>query len=562
MDTTVSESRRASMFSGMAAALQAPVFRRIWSASLLSNLGIMIGGVGASWAMTQMTTTPAVVALVQTAQMAPSMFIALPAGAIADMFDRRKVGVFALSISLTGATILATLASLHMINPASLLALIFIIGSGMALFGPAWAASVPQQVPPEVLPQAIAMSGISYNLARSFGPAVGGLVVAAVGATAAFGANAVCYLPIMIVLFLWRPEKETSRLPPERFGRAVVSGLRYVANSPPLRILLTRTFLAGMTTASVSALMPLIARDLLHGDARLYGIMLGSYGLGAVVGGMSLDKVRARLGDGRAIQMCNIALGVTLALIGLSRTPFITLPALMVAGACATTCFVTLNIGVQLSSPRWVSARSVSAYQTCISGGMAVGGLIWGQVATHFNLGAAVLLSGGVTLASLLLDRLLPVPSTDNLRIETFETLNDPEVNLALTGRSGPIVMIAEYRVALDDARAFYRAMQNVQLSRQRNGAYGWSLSRDITEPTLWTERFECPTWHDFLRLRDRPTAEDREIQNIARTFHTGDEPIRVRRMLERPFGSVRWKEDVIDPALPDPPMGTTGSSG
>ena len=220
------------------APLRHSVFRRIWLASLVSNLGILIQGVGAAWAMTQMTSSADKVALVQTALMLPIMLISMPAGAIADMHDRRIVALVSLSIALTGATALTVLAWLNLVTPNMLLALCFVVGSGMALFGPAWQSSVSEQVPAETLPSAVALNGISYNIARSFGPAIGGIVVATAGAVAAFAANAVLYLPLMVVLFLWNRISEPSRLPRERLNRAIVSGVRYIANSPSIRIVL------------------------------------------------------------------------------------------------------------------------------------------------------------------------------------------------------------------------------------------------------------------------------------------------------------------------------------
>src|SRR5258706_10677123 len=260
---------------GVAARVRHGVFRRIWLASLLSNLGLLIQGVGAAWAMTQMTSSADKVALVQTALMLPVMLISMPAGAIADMYDRRIVALLSLSISLVGATALSVLAWLGLVTPKILLAFCFIVGSGMALFGPAWQSSVSGQVPAGTLPSAGALNGISYNIARSFGPAIGGLVVATAGAVAAFAINAGLYTPLLGVLFLLRRTSEPSRLPRERLNRAIVSGVRYVGNSPPVRLLLARTLWTGLIGGSVSALMPLVARDPLHGCAQTYGIMLG-----------------------------------------------------------------------------------------------------------------------------------------------------------------------------------------------------------------------------------------------------------------------------------------------
>jgi MFS family permease len=534
---------------GIAAPLRHAVFRRIWLASLVSNLGILIQGVGAAWAMTQMTSSADKVALVQTALMLPIMLIAMPAGAIADMHDRRIVALVSLVIALVGATTLTVLAWLGLVTPNILLALCFVVGSGMALFGPAWQASVSEQVPAETLPAAVALNGISYNIARSFGPAIGGLVVATAGAVAAFAVNAVLYLPLMVVLFLWNRTHEPSRLPRERLNRAIVSGVRYIANSPSIRIVLIRTLVTGIIGGSVSALMPLVARDLLHGGAQTYGIMLGAFGMGAVFGALNIGEVRRRMSGEAAVRACAISMAGAIAAVALSTSAILTAIALVVAGAVWMLAVALFNIGVQLSAPRWVAGRSLAAFQASIAGGIAVGSWGWGHLTDLAGVETALLVSAGLMLISPLLGIWLRMPRVGARNEDATELLADPEVQLSLTGRSGPLVVEIEYRVAQDSARAFHNVMQDVQLSRQRNGAYGWSIARDIGDPELWTERYHCPTWLDYLRQRNRATQSERALHQRAIDFHLGPDPIRVRRMLERPFGSVRWKEDTPDRA-------------
>jgi predicted MFS family arabinose efflux permease len=531
----------------IAAPLRHSVFRRIWLASLVSNLGILIQGVGAAWAMTQMTSSADKVALVQTALMLPVMLIAMPAGAIADMHDRRIVALVSLSIALAGATGLTVLAWLNLVTPNTLLALCFVVGSGMALFGPAWQASVSEQVPAETLPSAVALNGISYNIARSFGPAIGGIVVATAGAVAAFATNALLYLPLMVVLFLWNRTSEPSRLPRERLNRAIVSGVRYIANSPSIRIVLVRTLVTGLIGGSVSALMPLVARDLLHGGAQTYGIMLGAFGMGAVIGALNIAEVRKRMSGEAAVRACALSMAGAIAAIALSKQAVLTAAALVLAGGVWMLAVALFNIGVQLSAPRWVAGRSLAAFQASIAGGIAMGSWGWGHLTDTAGVETALLVSAGLMGLSPLLGIWLRMPPVGARNEAASEVLADPHVQLSLTGRSGPLVVEIEYRVAQDSARLFHNVMQEVQLSRQRNGAYGWSIARDIADPELWTERYHCPTWLDYLRQRNRATQSERALHQRAIDFHIGPDPIRVRRMLERPFGSVRWKEDTPD---------------
>ena len=427
--------------------LRYAVFRRIWTASLLSNLGILVLGVGAAWTMTQISSSTNLVALVQTSLMLPVALVSTPAGAIADMFDRRIVGIVALSIALTGSISLSVLASLGVVTPVLLLVFCFIIGSGMALFGPAWQASVSEQVPAEALPSAVALNGISYNIARSFGPAIGGVIVASAGAVAAFATNALLYLPLLIVLFLWRRQKEPSRLPPERMARAIISGVRYIVHSPSIRIVLGRTLVTGIAGGSVSALMPIVTRDLLHGGAQTYGVMLGAFGMGAVIGALNISTLRGRLGDEVSIRLCMIVMGVFVVVVAISRSPVLTGSALVFAGSGWTASVTVFNVGVQLAAPRWVAGRALAAYQAAIAGGIALGSWVWGSTANVIGVEGALLISGATLLLSPLLGLWMRMPTVSGPNELSFDVLADPEMRLSLTPRSGPIVIEIEYRV-------------------------------------------------------------------------------------------------------------------
>jgi MFS family permease len=535
----------------LVAPLRVRVFRRIWLASLLTNFGLLIQGVGAAWSMVQMTGgRPDMVALVQTALMLPIFLVSMAAGALADMFDRRKVALFALGVGITGATTLSILSYLDHLTPTILLAFTFTIGTGMALFGPAWQASVAEQVPVDILPQAVALNSMSYNIARSFGPAIGGIVVAAAGAVAAFTVNAVFYLPLMIVLGTWHRTVAPSRLPPENIGRALHAGFRFIVHSPPVRTALWRTFAIGLTGASISGLMPMIAKDLLGGTAEVYGLVLGAFGIGAVLGAMVLGRIRARFTTEGAVSLSALILGLCIIAISFSRSVPLTMALLVMAGGLWTQSITLFNIIIQLSAPRWVAGRTLAAYQAAVAGGIALGSWLWGMVAAQQTVALALLLSGLAIGATPLLRLFLRLPEgmPDTAQVKQGEV----DVALKLTGRSGPIVVEVEYLVDPDVARDFYSVMLELEGVRHRNGAFGWSLARDIADPRLWTERFNCPTWHDYLRLRDRNTRDEMEIIERARAFNLREGGVIVHRSLERPFGSVRWQADTRDEGLHD----------
>jgi len=536
---------------GAFAPLREPAFRRIWTASLLSNFGQLFLGVGAAWEMTRLSNSPSMVALVQTAMMLPLMLVALPAGAIADMFDRRKIAIAGLSFSALSAAALAAIAFLDLTTPWLLLGLCVLIGAGVALFSPSWQASIPEQVSRPNLPAAIALGTISYNVARSFGPALGGLIVLAAGARAVFALTSAFYLPLLFAFVLWRREHVPSRLPPERIDRAIVSGARYVIHAPRVRTVILRVLAFGLATAAGAGLAPLVAKDLLGGDAATYGVLLGAQGVGAVLGALFVNRIRERVGTEAAVRMFALATGLCMVLIAKSHDLVLTCAAFFVVGLCNILTIALLNIGVQMSAPRWVTARALSLFSAAITAGIGVGAWGWGVLAAHHDVAFAFAVAGLATMATALLGMLLPLASaeeTDEDQQDPVDIGHAPQVAMPLTLRSGPIVVEVEYDVDPELAREFHDVMMKVQGVRKRIGAFDWSIARDIGNPAIWTEHYHCPTWGDYLRMRDRYTQADLDLQEQADAYNRAGEGRRVRRRLERPFGSVRWKADSLDP--------------
>jgi MFS family permease len=544
----------------MMAPLREPVFRRIWISSLFSNLGQQMQAVAAAWTMLQITHKADLVAMVQTAAMLPIMLLAIAAGAVADMYDRRRVALAALILCLGGASLLAAVAAAGLISPSLILLCVFITGTGISLYSPAWQASAAEIVGVRAMPAAVALYSLSNNAARSIGPALGGIVIAASGMVLAFSLNAALYIPIIVALFLWKRKAVPPRLPPERLDRAMQAGLRYVYHSPPIRRVILRALITATGGAAVYSMMPLVANGILHGGPGTYGILLGAFGLGAVAFALTMGRIRTRFASETVVRVCSIIQGASLLIAAFSPFLLLTATAMLAAGGVWMILISSYNVSVQLSAPRWVSGRALATFQAAIAGGLAGGAILWGRIATDHGVTASLIVAALLMLLSPLLGGLLAMP--EDVAAEAAPPVGgDPVVQMALTGRSGPLAIEIEYRIRNDDARAFYHAMREVRRSRERNGAFNMTLARDITDPELWVERFHYPTWNDYLRARDRPTVDDRQLRDHAVAFHIGSEPPRVRRMLERPIGSVRWREDALDPGevMPLPPSITSG---
>ena len=526
--------------------LRSPVFRNIWLASLLSNLSFMVLTVSAAWHMTQLTPRAELVALVQSAITLPLMLLSLPAGAVADMYDRRRVGLVSLSVAFVFAAGLVLLTFMGWVTPWILLGACSLIGAGLAMFTPSWQASVGEQVPRGVLPQAIALNAICFNIARSFGPAIGGTVLALGGTVTAFGLTAVGYLPLIVVLFLWRRIPQPARLPPERIDRAVAAGVRYVLHSPPVRTVAIRAFLFGFGGCVISALLPLLVRDLLHGTAEVFGFMLGCFGIGAVIGAMLLGPLRQRISGEATLAISSLLMAASMTVVAISTLPVVTGMMLVVGGIGWMTGVTLCNVLFQTSAPRWVTGRLVAAFQASVAGGIAVGSWFWGFVTQVFGVQVALGSAAMLSVVFLTLGYFLRIPTREEHEGKPV-AMGDIEVSLALTGRSGPVVVEMEYRIPADRARSFYASMLKVRSARSRNGAFAWSVARNISDPELWVERFTCPTWHDYLRQRDRLTSDEMRMHEEAAAHMRPTDLVIVRRLLERPFGSVRSTDNTPD---------------
>jgi len=512
-------------------------FALFWWATLASSFGSMIQTVGASWLMTTLAPSPDMVALVQTASTLPFFFLSLLAGALADTRDRRGIMLVSQVIALLASAALAAVALAGGITPWLLLGFTFLIGCGAALFAPAWQASIGDQVPRVQIPPAVMANAVGFNLARSLGPAIGGVIVAAVGAATAFIVNAVSYLGIIATLLWWQPQRVRSELPPEPLGTAIAAGLRYVSLSPHLVAILLRCMLYTIPIVAVPALMPIVARDLLGGGAATFGVLLGGFGLGAMLGALSSAALRHRFTSDTLLRLLSALACVAVIGIGQSRWAAVTMLAHVLAGSVWTLAFANFNIAVQLSSPRWVTGRMLATYQTVAFASMALGSWWWGEFASTAGLREALTVAGIASLASLVAARWLPI-SIEHLgsldpraRVE----LNPPSVEIH--SASGPIVVAIEYRVRPGNAVEFAAVINEVGRIRRRDGARAWSIAQDVDAVELWVERFECPTWLDYLRWRTRPTQSDQTVRERLVGLIEGEQ-FRVRRLVVRPPGA------------------------
>lgn len=511
-----------------------PDFRLLWMATVISQLGGLIQTVGAGWLMTSLTTSHQLIALVQTSTTLPIMVLSLFAGALADNFPRRSILIWSQVFLLLASAGLAALAWFGTMTPWTLLISTFLIGCGTALYNPSWQASMGDIVAREDLPQAVSLNSMGFNMMRSVGPAIGGAVVAAFGAAAAFGINAVSYLPLLGALIRWQPAYPESRLPRESLRAALSSGLRYVAMSPGLIRAMLRAGLFGFGACAVLALLPLVARDLLQGTALTYGLTLGAFGLGAIGGVAMNGPLRARLRNEHIVRAACLSFAGGLVLLGLSRSLWLTAPALLVCGAGWVMALSLFNVTVQLSSPRWVVGRALSFYQTAVFGGMSVGAWVWGGVADMGGVALALFCAAGALIVAALAGLWLALDELGGISLDPVGPFEAPPLRLDLRGRSGPIMIMVDYQIDEADVPEFLEVMQERRRIRRRDGARNWALLRDLEDPDIWVESYHVATWVEYIRHVERRTQADGANLERLLALHRGEGRPRVHRMIER----------------------------
>ncbi len=536
MDASAKPEPRLRARSSPLKALRHPVFRMVWLMSLASNLGGLIQSVGASWMMTSIASAQ-MVALVQASVTLPIMLLSLPAGAMADTIDRRIMMLAAQTFMLIVSAALAVFAWLELITPWTLLTFTFLIGCGVAFNGPAWQASVGDMVPREDLAEAVTLNSMGFNLARSVGPAVGGAIVAAVGAVGAFAVNVFSYFGLIAVLWRWRPERAASTLGRERLGGAMAAGVRYAALSPRVYTVLLRAAVFGVGASSLQALMPLVARETIGGGPVTFGLLLGSFGAGAVAGALASTRLRQRMSVETLVRWSCAGFAAAALVTGFSPWLPLTVAALALAGAGWVLALSSFNVTVQMSVPRWVVARALALYQMAAFGGMAAGAWTWGAIAEAESLSAALAGSAGVLLICAAIGLRLPLPASGDLNLQLLQRWQEPRTKVPIEPRSGPVVVTIEYNIREEDVPAFLEAMAERRRVRRRDGARHWTLLRDLAEPELWIERYHTPTWVDYVRHNQRLTHDDLAVAERVRALHNGAGPPRVRRMIERQTG-------------------------
>lgn len=524
---------------GTFAPLAQPTFAVLWVATILGNVGSFMRDVASAWLATDLSSSPAAVATIQAAATLPVFLLAIPAGVLSDILDRRRF-LIVIQIGLAGVSgTLAVLAWQQGLTIEILIGLAFLGGIGAAMMGPTWQSIVPELVPANTLRQAVALNALGVNIARAIGPATGGLLLAAFGASVTYGVDLVSYLFVIAALVWWKRPAQAADPLREHFFSAFRAGLRFTRAHSKLHVVLARAAVHFAFGSSVWALLPLVARQLLHGGAGLYGVLLGAVGAGAIVGALTMPRLQKRLDADGLVLLSAIVTAIVMAALSIAPPVWLALPLLLLLGAAWITALTTLGGAAQAILPNWVRGRALAVYQMVFNGALAGGSLLWGFVAQAMGTPHALLIAAaGLVIAALLLNRLrLPRGEED---LGPAGHWPEPEMAAEIAHDRGPVMILIEYCIPAANRDAFLRAVHKLSEERLRDGAFNWGVMEDPANPELLTEWFLVESWAEHLRQHRRVTNADADLQRDVARYHVATEPPRVRHLLGVGFPAGR----------------------
>jgi MFS family permease len=515
-------------------ALRSPAFRNLWFASLLSGTCVAAHDTAATWLMNMLTASPLLISLLSTVAALPFFLLTLPAGAVADVVDRKKLLCVINVWQAVVAALLAILGFLRLLNPPLILAGVFLIGIGFAFNAPAWAAIVPKVVPDEDLPSAATLSGLQLNISALLGPALGGLILPLEGPNILFATNALGFLVVLLVVLNWKPRKIVSKLPLENFFESFATAIRYASHAPGIQVVLFRNVLFTLFIAVVPALLPVVGLKELHLSPSNLGLLFTSIGAGSIAAAVVvLPWARARCPSNVLTILANVLLSGVFILMAFVRQPQLFFAVAALAGICWTVAASELWVAGQRAMPGWARGRMNATIIMIGQGAIALGGVVWGSSAVFFGPTYTLLAAALLLLVTLPLDMRWSISITSTLNFDPAPIMSfSHKLIHTLRPHDGPVSITIEYQVDRSRGRELMNILRQVRLIHLRNGAYSWQLYEDLGRQNTFRVEMAVPSWNEYLLAQERLAKSDQEIIRMAENLHLGPVPPETRFFL------------------------------
>jgi MFS family permease len=515
-------------------ALRNPVFRSMWLASLISGTCVAAQDTAATWTMNRVSDSPLFLSLMSTVASLPFFFFTLPAGALADMVDRKRM-MFVMTIWLAAAAGgLAIVGWFHLINPWILLTAVFFIGTGFAFYSPAWTSIQPEIVSNDELPSASTLGGLQLNISGIIGPAIGGALLRFVSPDAVFAMNSTCFLLLLIAIHRLKHPKPPSNLPLENFLESFISAIRYVRYTSGIQIVLARNLMFAFFISIIPALIPVVGLKELHLDPSDLGLVFTCMGVGSVLGAVFiLPWARGRFHSNTVTLLANILVAVVFFLMGTIRDPKLFFMAAGLAGTAWTMAASELWVAGQRAMPSWARGRMNATIIMAAQGAMALGGIVWGSSVSMWGVKWTLLVACVLQLGTLLLQFWLSIDFTSKLDFEPAPVAGASHKLIHIPApHDGPVAVMFDVEVDRMLGREMLDVLREIRLIHLRNGAFSWRLHEDLGRPNTYRMEMMYPSWTEYLLMQERLTKAEREVIDKARAFHVGENPTDFRHFL------------------------------
>ncbi len=496
------------------------VFLVLWLATLISNVGTWMQNAAAGWLMTELSSSPFMISLVQACTVFPLFLFAFPAGSLADSLDKRKILIWVQVTLSILMIVLTTMVYFGHITPGWLLLFTFLTGTGAAIIYPSWQAILPDLIDRNELSKAITLNGISMNLSRALGPALTGFMIALAGIAFPFLFNAISNLGIIFALIWWQPPKKArSKHPAEDFIGSMKLGLRHASANLRLRVSIIRVSGFLVFASCYWALLPLVATVQIKGGPTFYGFLLGMIGAGAIVGSFLLNELRTKFNADQLVSIGTVGTAIALLLFGAAHQPIVGLVASFIAGISWIMVLPTLMTLAQLALPDWVRGRGIALYSTIQFGAMALGSVLWGQIGNHVGISQTHYIAAFTILLTLFLVKRWQLHRDNDIDITPSKHWRDPDIAVPINNSDGPVLITVQYIVQTQHRDEFIKEMQKIKRQRIKTGAYIWDLFEDVEKPNIFFEMFLVETWLEHLRQHERTIKQDLIVREKVKSF-------------------------------------------